>query len=134
MKDGWRIRVSLISNNNHRTGAPNNLGKLIIFKDGMRDGSPWYEFYQKNKWSKTTQEITDSIRFNSKEEAQNFIESVENTKFGKWYEANIITDMNISNDNILWLGDYTRPWTDEMLYEYFSLTDDEIKEIECSIK
>ena len=134
MKDGWRVRVSIISNNNHRTGAPNNLGKLIIFKDGMRDGSPWYEFYQKNKWSKATPEITDSIRFNSKEEAQNFIESVENTKFGKWYEAHIITDMNISNDNILWLSDYTHPWTDEMLYEYFNLTEEEIKEIECSIK
>ena len=134
MKDGWRIRVSLISNNNHRTGAPNNLGKLIIFKDGMKDGSPWYEFYQKNKWSKATPEITDSIRFNSKEEAQNFIESVENTKFGKWYEAHIITDIHISNDNILWLSDYTHPWTDADLYEYFGLNEEEIKEIECSIK
>ena len=133
MKDGWRIRVSLISNNNLRTGTPNNLGKLIIFKDGMRDGSPWYEFYQKNKWSKATPEITDSIKFDSEDEARNFIESVENTKFGKWYEANIITNMNISNNNILWLGDYTHPWTDEMLYEYFGLTEDEISIIENAI-
>ena len=29
---------------------------------------------------------------------------------------------------------YTHPWTDEMLYEYFGLNEDEIKEIECSIK
>ena len=134
MKDGWRIRVSIISNNNHRTGVPNNLGKLIIFKDGMRDGSPWYEFYQKNKWSKATPEITDSIKFDSEDEAHNFIESVENTKSGKWYEANIITDIHIGNDNILWLGDYTHTWTDEDLYEYFGLNEEEIKEIECSIK
>ena len=33
-----------------------------------------------------------------------------------------------------YLGDYTHPWTDEMLYEYFGLNEDEIKEIECSIK
>ena len=38
--------------------------------------------------------------------------------------------MNISNDNILWLSDYTHPWTDEMLYEYFGLNEEEIKEIE----
>ena len=134
MKDGWRIRISSISNPNHRTGGLNNLGKLLIFEDGMKDGKPWYDFYQKNKWSKTTPEITDSIRFNSKEDAENFIDSVENTKFGRWYEGHIITDMNICNMNILWLGDYTNKWTDEMLYEYFDLTEEEIKEIEQSIK
>lgn len=133
-KDGWRIRVSTISNNNHRNGALNNLGKLVIFYDGMKDGQPWYNFYQKNKWSKTTPEITDSIKFASEEEAKNFIKSIEETKFGRWYEAHIITDMNICNANILWLGDYTHHWTDEMLYEYFGLTDDEIKEIEQEIK
>ena len=132
-KDGWRIRISSISNSNHRTGGLNNLGKLLIFKDGIKDGKPWYDFYQKNKWSKTTPEITDSIRFNSEDEAKNFIDSVENTKFGRWYEGHIITDMNICNMNILWVDDYTHPWTDEMLYEYFDLTEDEIKEIEQSV-
>ena len=42
--------------------------------------------------------------------------------------------MNICNMNILWVDDYTHPWTDEMLYEYFDLTEDEIKEIEQDIK
>lgn len=132
-KDGWRIRVCSITNPNHRTGGLNSLGKLLIFKDGMKDGKPWYEHFGKNKWSKTTPEITDSIRFNSKEEAENFIDSVENTKFGRWYESHIITDMNICNSNILWLGDYTHKWTDEMLYDFFGLTDDEINEIEQEI-
>ena len=44
--------------------------------------------------------------------------------------------IKIDNFNIYhclpWLGDYTHPWTDEMLYEYFDLTEDEITEInEC---
>ena len=134
MKDGWRIRISSISNSNHRTGGFNNLGKLLIFENGMKDGKPWYDFYQKNKWSKTTPEITDSIKFNSKEDAENFIDSVENTKFGRWYEGHIITDIHICNMNILWLGDYTHPWTDEMLYKYFGLTPEEIDIIEQEIK
>ena len=134
MKDGWRIRISSISNSNHRTGGLNSLGKLLIFENGMKDGKPWYDFYQKNKWSKTTPDITDSIKFNSEDEAKNFIDSVENTKFGRWYEGHIITGIYICNDNILWLGDYTHPWTDEMLYEYFGLTEDEVKEIEQEIK
>ena len=33
-----------------------------------------------------------------------------------------------------WLYDYTHPWTDEMLYEYFNLTPEEIKEIENEFK
>ena len=45
--------------------------------------------------------------------------------------------IKIDNFNIYhclpWLGDYTHPWTDEMLYEYFDLTDDEITEIENAI-
>lgn len=132
-KDGWRIRISSISNSNHRTGGLNNLGKLLIFKDGIKDGKPWYDFYQKNKWSKTTPEITDSIRFNSEDEAKNFIDSVENTKFGRWYEGHIITDMNICNMNILWLDDYTHPWTSKDLYKFFELTSEEIQEIESEI-
>ena len=42
--------------------------------------------------------------------------------------------IKIDNFNMLaelpYLGDYTHPWTDEMLYNYFDLTEDEIKEIE----
>ena len=33
-----------------------------------------------------------------------------------------------------WLDDYTHPWTDEDLYKYFELTDDEIAVIESEIK
>ena len=31
-----------------------------------------------------------------------------------------------------WLGDYTHLWTDEDLYKYFNLSDDEIRIIEQS--
>ena len=33
-----------------------------------------------------------------------------------------------------WLDDYTHPWTDDDLYKYFNLSDDEIKIIESEIK
>ena len=33
-----------------------------------------------------------------------------------------------------WLGDYTHPWTDEDLYKYFNLSDDEIAIIESEVK
>ena len=33
-----------------------------------------------------------------------------------------------------YLDDYTHPWIDEILYSYFNLTGDKIKEIEQEIK
>ena len=42
--------------------------------------------------------------------------------------------MNISWQYTPWLGDYTHPWTDNDLYKYFNLSDDEIKIIEDEIK
>ena len=43
-------------------------------------------------------------------------------------------DVNIHSNLLPWLGDYTHPWTDNDLYVYFNLSDDEIKIIEDEIK
>ena len=135
MKDGWRVRIPKVGgkmNNHRKANELNNLGKLLIFKDGMKDGRHWYDFYQKNKWSKTTPEITNSIKFDSEEEAKNFISSLTETKLGRWVENKLCEVTYIKAENILWLPTYTHPWTDEMLYEYFDLTEDEVKEIESN--
>jgi len=70
-----------------------------------------------------------NVYFATKEEAENFYNSLR-TKFYKFIKkcafystANVFTGLP-------YLGDYTHPWTDEMLYEYFNLTPEEIKEIE----
>ena len=44
------------------------------------------------------------------------------------------TDIHANIQFLPWLGDYTRPWTDEDLYKYFNLSDDEIAVIESEIK
>ena len=40
------------------------------------------------------------------------------------------TGSHIQYNYVPYLPDYTHSWTDEMLYEYFGLTDSEIQEIE----
>ena len=136
MKDGWRVRIPKVGgkmNNHRKANELNNLGKLLIFKDGMKDGKPWYDFYQKNKWIKTTPEITNSIKFDSEEEAKNFISSLTETKLGRWVENKLCEVTYIKAENILWLPTYTHPWTDKDLCDYFHLTDEELKEIEKEI-
>ena len=123
--NGIRVRIATIGGTmyTHRhVDRANNLGKLLIFINGYKDGKPWYEHFQKNKYSKTTLDITDSILFNSVDEAKNFIDSVTNTIFGKWFEHNAISDAHVGPYNILWLNDYTHKWTDKLLCEYFGIT------------
>lgn len=44
------------------------------------------------------------------------------------------SDQHVNMQYIPWLGDYTSPWTNERLYKYFDLSDDEIKYIEDTCK
>ena len=44
------------------------------------------------------------------------------------------SDQHVNMQYIPWLGDYTSLWTNERLYKYFNLTDDEIKYIEDTCK
>ena len=81
-----------------------------------------------------TKKVGMVLYFNSENERQNFIDSLD-TKFMTWYWKTFVVE---GGDNKLInyffrMKDYTHPWTDEMLYSYFNLTEDEIKEIEKCI-
>ena len=74
-----------------------------------------------------------TVNFETEEESINFFNSLQ-TKFYIFINRCIKRDMHIPWQYTPWLGDYTHPWTDEDLYKYFELTDDEIKIIEDEIK
>lgn len=136
-KDGWRVRVSVIcGGRNGGGGAGRKVGlitqRLIGYKDGMKDGKPWHEHYMKNQYSKTTPEIPYSIKFDTEEEMNNFLK-VQTSILGRWFYDKMVVDVNINNTNFLWLPDYTNTWTDEDLYKYFDLTQEEIQAIEMLI-
>lgn len=97
------------------------LGNLFVFIDGKKDNKPWYDWYNKNQHSKTTDYISNSIKFNSVQEATNFIDST-NTTFFKYVSYNIINDINIEANKVLWMNDYTKPWDNMRLCNYFNIT------------
>ena len=133
-KDGYRVRIPLIVAQLSR----NLQLKDIVFKDGKYNGKWWYEYYQKNKYSKYTENISLSVKFETPNEAHNFIHSFD-TDFVKYVESFLITDVNISEKKILWMGNAKHPrtgtigykdeWTNEDFYKYFNVDDDEIKNI-----
>ena len=135
-KVGWRVRISKITGG--RLGGGKRTSKLarqklLVFHDGLRDDKPWYEHFVRNQYTKTTDTITMSIEFESEFEANNWV-AIQNSKLGRWFYDKSAINQSVSKENFIWLDDYTHPWTDEDLYQYFELTDDEIKIIEDEIK
>lgn len=145
---GWRVRIPYIiggkSNDGHGKVKSSHiskisLGNLYAFFNGYKDGKPWYDWYQRNQFSKTTKEITQSIKFNSELEATNFIKQF-NTNFVKYNQLDILSDVNVAPEKIIWMGDAINPrtgkkgyegeWTDDDFYTFFNITPDEQKVIE----
>lgn len=125
-KDGWRTKISVIDNTNTRENRKRQ--KVLYFYDGKKDGRPWYSFYQRNKHTKNTDGITFSLAFNSEDEAINFV-NVYKSKLSCYYYRHMIVGTNVYAYFFLKL-DFSHPWTDEMLYKHFNLTEDEISKIE----
>ena len=75
------------------------------------------------------------MAFDTEAEMKNFYDSLF-LKLYKWLVKNIKTTAATAQyiKFVPVLPDYTHPWNDEMLYEYFGLTEDEINEIEQGIK
>ena len=147
-KDGIRVRFPIINNNggsgNGRKIGLATFGKLLYFVDGKKDGKPWYEWYMKNQYSKITDDIPFSAKFNTEKEAQNFIDALTKTNFGRIYTHWMKRDVNVSPEIVLWLGDAINPrtgkkgyigeWTDADLYQFFNITPEEQKVIEKTIE
>ena len=147
-QDGWRVRLTEIRPYaSDRPNAPSAIAMKYettsatfswVYKDGYtKDGVHWSQ----NKSAKAggrhifTEDDTLplSIKFDSEQEAVNFEQSTK-TKFHKYLVSNIKTGQNFPFKFLPFMSTYTHPWTDEMLYEYFNLTEDEVKEIEQEIK
>ena len=141
-KDGIRVRFPIICNNGGsgtgRKIGMASFGKMLWFKDGMKDGKPWHDWYMHNQYTKTTDTIPYSVKFNSENEAINFCKQFD-TSFCKVYTHWMKSDVNVTPDIVLWMGDAINPrtglkgykgeWTDDDLVLYFNITPEEQKVI-----
>ena len=89
--------------------------------------------YAKSGWTKGLHDTYEMFYFDTEEELKNFKAFLQ-LKSYKWILGHLLVGKRLPIDLIPMMPTYTHPWTDEMLYEYFGLNEDEIKEIECSIK
>lgn len=147
-KDGYRLRVSIMTCGH--SGGSGDRGPIltsvpikdIVFVDGKHDGKWWYEYYQRNQFSKTTENITTSVRFDTEQEAHNFHKSMY-TKLSRYYMDKVIISRAVPDIGIIWMKNAVHPrtgtigykdvWTNEDYYKYFNITDEEQNTIETFI-
>lgn len=99
---------------------------------GHQGQKDFYDFISPDiNVAKTTKggSCAHTVNFDTDEEANNFFYSLQ-TNFYKFINVCVKQSMNVPWIFAPWLGDYTHPWTDEMLYSFFGLTEEEIKVIE----
>lgn len=73
--------------------------------------------------------------FDAKAECDNLL-SYMKTMFVRFLLLQSVTSINLSKDKFQFvpLQDFSHPWTDEMLYKKYDLSDDEIAFIESMIR
>lgn len=123
---------------------------LNIMAPPMKYGRPMYNWVKKigvctkensyKKWKLSNTAATRGnvsntmcVLFKTYNEAQNCYNMMQ-SKLAKFLCSKLVVDVHVPYEYAPWMSDYTHPWTDEMLYEYFKLTDEEIKEIEKEMR
>lgn len=121
------------------TNIAGNRGNLPIYKDisvlidGLKDGKDWTKCKNMGGYEKPENSLLpNSVKFDIVEEAQNFYNSFK-TKFFRYICNITVQQQNIQTQVIPFMPTYKQEWTDEQLYKYFDLTQEEIDEIESSI-
>lgn len=106
------------------TRRPEEDNELFVPVRRRTHHNPKYPFADYNS------RAVDGIQFKTKEEAQNFIKSFD-TWLYKWLDKFPLGEWS---PKVPYLEDYTKPWTDDRLYELFDIkTPEEIQEIENKI-
>jgi len=121
--DSYKVMVSKIIN--EHAGEPDKNGQVKLLSS-LKVLSP--------------KEIcTDSYLIIGKYEDRTLAENLREylaTKFARFLLLQSVTSINLSKDKFQFvpLQDFSRPWTDEMLYKKYDLSEEEIAFIESMIK
>lgn len=109
-------------------GPTGGISSVSNYRDKCGKYYQLYDTWTNDIVDDETRKVHYAIPFKSQEEKDNFRYVYKNSFIQKW-----LNKMHSPRIRVLTCG-YESPWTDEMLYEYFGLTEDEIKEIEKEIQ
>lgn len=128
LKEGIRVLFRAIGGGAWTAMKPHTFDSFRdlnnVFYDGLdKDGKPWYTHWSMNQYSKTTDYLPLSIKFDSKEHAENFLKFYQ-LDWVKWYIMYIHNNMHIF-PKYFPMPDVNVEWTNEKFEEYYNITDSE---------
>lgn len=74
-------------------------------------------------------EQDNAVVFNTEDEVKNCYNAMQ-TNFVRFFVMTSVVDVNVHQNVIPWMEDYTKPWDDIRFYKYFNITPEEQKVIE----
>ena len=128
------LTVKILSNTKTTLNQICNIDKpykIYILRKTFGASTPIFWEYDEFKGSKS--QLDYYVAFDTMEEKINFL-NVQKSKLYKYIYKKIRFGRQVRLTCVPVLPTYTHPWTDEMLYQYFDLTEDEVNEIEQGIK
>ena len=122
---------------------------LNIMAPPMKYGRPMYDWVKKigvctktnsyKKWKLSSTAATRGnvyntmcVLFKTYNEAQNCYNMMQ-SKLAKFLCSKLVVDVHVHYEYAPWMSDYTHPWTDKDIYEYFNLTPEEIATMESEV-
>lgn len=141
-RDGIRVRILFIQLMSFSNEREHIKGKYEIVHgknryptiDGQYNGKDWTEFYRKNQFTKEKgSPIPLSIKFNTVNEAQNFIDSTFTEVF-QFFNYLTKTDQHVQLKYLPFMEDYSKPWTNERFGKHFNLSEEEMKFIKNTME
>jgi hypothetical protein len=140
-RDGIRVIIPAITKTADRVSRKNVYGiintqnyKKEIIVDGCANGIDWTQIKRKNQFTKEIgSNIPLSIKFNTIDEAKNFIDSTFTEVF-QFFNYLTKLDVHVQLKYLPFMEDYTQPWTNERFQKYFSISDEELKFIKETMK
>ena len=122
-KDGYRIKVSKCFGKGGHGGdfKGHCFQKLICFYNGKLNGKKWWNFFNRNQFTKETDEIPYSFKFDNKIDAENFIK-VNSSIIGRWYYDKLSIDINVYPYFFLWFPSFKTNYSLKTICNFFGIT------------
>ena len=105
------------------------------FQNGKNQNNLTYR-EAKAKNTRATRGSIDKDRavvFKTPNEAKNCYNAMQTT-FVKFFVMTSVVEVNVHQNVLPWMNDYTKPWTNERFYQFFNILPDEQKIIEDTMK
>ena len=122
-KDGFRVKFGRIGGGNWTARKPHSFDafKEIVIDGLLKDGRPHWKMCSVNQYTKKTETMAESLKFDNEKDANDFI-NIYKTKIMQYYIAFMHQDMHIHPEYMPYFNKNQLYFRDKELCKYFNIS------------